>query len=104
MPRCPMRAMTSWATWGRQINRLAGRLESFVGSQKRFLGDIAHELCTPIARVQFALGILEQKAGVEQSEHVNVLHEEVQEMSGLVNELLSFSKAGLNAATVPLTE
>jgi two-component system sensor histidine kinase CpxA len=89
---------------GRQINRLAERLESFVGSQKRFLGDIAHELCAPIARVQFALGILEQRTGQEQREHVDVLHEEVQEMSGLVNELLSFSKAGLNAATVSLTD
>jgi two-component system sensor histidine kinase CpxA len=89
---------------GRQINELASRLESFVGSQKRFLGDIAHELCAPIARIQFALGILEQKAGVEQREHVAVLNEEIQEMSGLVNELLSFSKAGLNSATVPMTE
>jgi two-component system, OmpR family, sensor histidine kinase CpxA len=89
---------------GRQINGLASRLESFVGSQKRFLGDIAHELCAPIARVQFALGILEQRAGSEQREHVAVLNEEIQEMSGLVNELLSFSKAGLNSATVPMTE
>src|SRR5262249_33675239 len=81
-----------------QINRVAGRLDSFVKNQKRFLGDIAHELCAPIARVQFALGILEQKAGDEQRAHVATLHEEVQEMSALVNELLSFSKAGLNAA------
>jgi two-component system sensor histidine kinase CpxA len=88
---------------GAQINRLAARLDSFVKNQKRFLGDIAHELCAPIARVQFALGILEQKAADEQRPHVATLYEEVQEMSGLVNELLSFSKAGLNAETVPLT-
>jgi two-component system sensor histidine kinase CpxA len=87
---------------GAQINRLAARLDSFVKNQKRFLGDIAHELCAPIARVQFALGILEQKAAEEQRGHVAALYEEVQEMSALVNELLSFSKAGLNAQTVPL--
>jgi two-component system sensor histidine kinase CpxA len=88
---------------GAQINRLAGRLDSFVKNQKRFLGDIAHELCAPIARVQFALGILEQKAAEEQRPHVAALYEEVQEMSALVNELLSFSKAGLNANSVPIT-
>ncbi|HKA00468.1 MAG TPA: HAMP domain-containing sensor histidine kinase [Candidatus Solibacter sp.] len=87
---------------GAQINRLAARLDSFVKNQKRFLGDIAHELCAPIARVQFAVGILEQKAGDEQRPRVAALYEEVQEMSALVNELLSFSKAGLNPETVPL--
>jgi len=87
---------------GAQINRMAARLDSFVKNQKRFLGDIAHELCAPIARVQFAVGILEQKAGDAQREHVATLYDEVQEMSALVNELLSFSKAGLHPDTVPL--
>ncbi len=40
---------------GREINRMAARLQSFVKNQKRFVGDIAHELCAPIARIQFAL-------------------------------------------------
>jgi two-component system sensor histidine kinase CpxA len=87
---------------GAQINRLAARLDSFVKNQKRFLGDIAHELCAPIARIQFALGILEQKSGEAERTHVTALYEEVQEMSALVNELLSFSKAGLNPEMVPL--
>lgn len=87
---------------GAQINSMAARLQGFVKNQKRFLGDIAHELCAPIARVQFALGILEQKAEDAQRAHVAALHEEVQEMSGLVNELLSFSKAGLTTDGVPL--
>jgi two-component system, OmpR family, sensor histidine kinase CpxA len=88
---------------GHQIDRMASRLESFVRNQKRFLGDIAHELCAPIARVQFALGILEQKTEEGQRASVAALHEEIQEMSGLVNELLSFSKAGMQAGTVALT-
>ncbi len=88
---------------GEQINRLASRLQGFVRNQKRFLGDIAHELCAPIARIQFALGILEQKAEEAQRPHVALLHEEIQEMSGLVNELLSFSRASLHAESVPLS-
>ena len=88
---------------GEQINRLGRQLASFVRSQKRFLGDIAHELCAPIARIQFALGILEQKAEESLRPHVAVLHDEVQEMSGLVNELLQFSKAGLQPHGAPLT-
>lgn len=91
----------------RQINQMAARLQSFVKNQKRFLGDIAHELCAPIARIQFALGILEQKAalsaGSAQQADVAALHDEIQEMSGLVNELLSFSKAGMNPEAAPVT-
>lgn len=87
---------------GQQIDRMAARLHSYVSNQKRFLGDIAHELCAPIARIQFALGILEQKAEDAQRKHVAALHEEIQEMSALVNELLSFSKAGMSAGAVKL--
>jgi two-component system sensor histidine kinase CpxA len=44
-----------------------------------------------------ALGILEQRAEGQQQAYVQDLHEEVQHMSKLVNELLSFSKASLGA-------
>jgi two-component system sensor histidine kinase CpxA len=84
------------------INRMAARLAGFVSGQKRFLGDIAHELCAPIARIQMALGILEQRAGPEQRACVEDLREEVQHMSALVNELLSFSKAGLRQKELKL--
>ena len=87
---------------GQQIDRMAARLHSFVANQKRFLGDIAHELCAPLSRIKFALGILEQKAGDAQRQHVAALHEEIQEMSALVNELLSFSKAGMSPGSVRL--
>ena len=82
------------------INRMAARLSGFVGGQKRFLGDIAHELCSPIARMQVALGILEQRADPKQAENLKDLREEVEQISGLVNELLSFSKASLAKASI----
>jgi two-component system sensor histidine kinase CpxA len=74
---------------------MAERLQGLVTGQKRFLGDIAHELCTPLSRIQMALGILEQRAGQSCDPYVRDLREEVQQMSGLVGELLSFSKASL---------
>jgi two-component system sensor histidine kinase CpxA len=84
------------------INRMAGRLAGFVQGQKRFLGDTAHELCAPIARMQMALGILEQRADEKQKPYVDDVREELQHMSGLVNELLSFSKAGLRPKALKL--
>ncbi|MBU6402141.1 MAG: HAMP domain-containing histidine kinase [Verrucomicrobia bacterium] len=87
---------------GEAVNQMAGRLDGLVSGQKRFLGDIAHELCSPIARIQVALGILEQRTDPKQKPYVNDLQEEVQHMSGLVSELLSFSKASLEPAAVKL--
>ena len=87
---------------GQSINRMAARLAGFVLGQKRFLGDIAHELCAPIARIQMALGILEQRADEKNQAYVEDLREEVQHMSNLVNELLSFSKASLGAPAIQL--
>jgi two-component system sensor histidine kinase CpxA len=79
------------------INQMAHRLSSYVSGQKRFLGDIAHELCSPIARMQLGVGILEQHASAEEQPYVARVQEEIQHMSALVNELLSFSKASLGA-------
>jgi two-component system sensor histidine kinase CpxA len=84
------------------IDQMAGRLSGLVTGQKRFLGDIAHELCSPIARIQVALGILEQRADDTQKSRLEDLREEVEQMSGLVNELLSFSRASLGKTNLKL--
>ncbi len=86
---------------GGSVNRMAARLSGFVGGQRKFLGDIAHELCSPIARMQMALGIMEQRSK-EPNPYLNDLREEVEHMSNLVNELLSFSKASLGKAQIKL--
>jgi two-component system sensor histidine kinase CpxA len=78
------------------INHMTSRLKGFVNGQKRFLGDIAHELTSPMARIQVGLGILEQKAGPESREQVADVMADVDHMSNLVGELLSFSRAGMN--------
>ena len=83
---------------GQSINQMAGQLEGLVTGQKRFLGDIAHELCSPLAKLRMALGILEQRAVPEQKAYVDSANEKAAQMAGLVNELLSFSKASLGAA------
>ncbi|MFN7932192.1 MAG: HAMP domain-containing sensor histidine kinase [Bryobacteraceae bacterium] len=85
---------------GETINRMASRLLGFVNGQKRFLSGIAHELCTPLATIQFGLGNLERRVDVQQRAAVADIQEEVQHMSALVNELLWFSRAGMQAADV----
>lgn len=87
---------------GTAINHLAARLAGFVGGQKRFLGDISHELNSPLARMQFALSILEDRVDESHRGYVADVREEVELMSKLVAELLEFSKTGMKTANVKL--
>lgn len=85
------------------INQMATRLNGFVEGQKRFLGDIAHELCSPLARLQMVLGIMEQRAGAEQIEHAKSASAKAEQIAALVNELLAFSRASFGAQAVHRT-
>ena len=75
------------------VNSMAGQLDTLVRGQKRFLGDVAHELCSPLARMQAALGILKHRATDEkQTRYVGTLREELDDVGRLVDEeLLNFS-------------
>lgn len=79
----------------RVIQRMAGRLEVLVDGQKRFLGDTAHELCSPLVRIRMGLGVMEQRLEGADRERLQNVEEEVGELARLVDELLAFSKASL---------
>jgi two-component system sensor histidine kinase CpxA len=89
---------------GESVNRMAARLDAHMIGQKKFLGDVAHELCSPLARLQMATGILADSAPANLKETVTDVREEVQQMSTLVNELLSFTKAGMQPREIVRTE
>lgn len=87
---------------GKAINHLASRLNGFVTGQKRFLGDISHELNSPLARMQFALSILEERTDEAGQKYIADVQEEVQLMTRLVAELLAYARAGLKTTAIRL--
>ena len=86
----------------RAINHMTSRLSAFVKGQRRFLGDVAHELGSPIARIQFGLGALEQRVDGENRKRVIEVMEDVNNMSKLAGELLAFSRADMKSDTIKL--
>lgn len=78
------------------IEKMSGRLNLYVNGQKRFLGDIAHELSSPVARQQVALALLEKKSSPAEQALIADIKEEAEHMSALINELLAFSKAAVS--------
>lgn len=92
----PFRRADEWGRLGASINQMATRLDHFTTGHNRFLGDIAHELRSPIARMQVAVAILERQAGGEEAQpSVDALKEDIDMMSALTDELLTFARAKL---------
>lgn len=90
----PPRGNDELGSLGHAIQAMAGRLDHLVSGQKRFLGDAAHELCAPLARLRTGLGILEMKLGESERGHLSSIESDAQDLATLVEEILTFSRAG----------
>jgi len=90
----PLRGNDELGNLGKAIETMAVRLDHLVSGQKRFLGDAAHELCAPLARVRTGLGILEMKLGESERSNLVSIESDTQELATLVEEILAFSRAG----------
>ena len=98
--RVPEQRRDELGELGGSVNAMAARLGELVGHQRRLTADVAHELCSPIARMQRALGVVEQRAVPEQAGYLEKLDRELQHMARLVEEVLSFTKASALPALV----
>ena len=49
------------ADLGRDFDRMTGQLQILLGSQRRLLHDVSHELRSPLARLQAAIGLARQQ-------------------------------------------
>ena len=88
---------------GRALADMASRLEGYVTGQKRFLGDTAHELLSPLARLEVGLSILEERGAGTDPAIVERSLGEVRHLASIVQDLLLFTKSELRAAPVVLT-
>jgi len=88
----------------RSLQKMAGKLDDLVSGQKRFLGDIAHELCSPLVRIRMGLGVLENQLNADDRKKLETVGGEVEELSQLVNELLDFSKASIQPKSLAVTD
>ena len=74
---------------GRDFNGMAERLESMVKAQQRLLGDISHELRSPLARLGVALGLARQRSGAEANGALDRIERESDNLNEMISQLLS---------------
>ena len=87
---------------GRDFDRMTGRLRSLMDSQTRLLHDVSHELRSPLARLQAAIGLAHQQPDKLAASMDRIERESVR-MDKLVGELLTLSRLEAGAVN-PLNE
>ncbi|HYJ90584.1 MAG TPA: ATP-binding protein [Pyrinomonadaceae bacterium] len=80
------------AALARDFDLMAERIESLVTSQQRLLRDISHELRSPLARMNVALGIGKQKASPEVAPQFERIESEADRLNVMIGRLLTLSK------------
>lgn len=77
---------------GRDFNLMAERLESMVKAQQRLLGDISHELRSPLARLGVALGLARQRSGAEANGALDRIERESDNLNEMISQLLTLTR------------
>jgi signal transduction histidine kinase len=77
---------------GRDFNSMAERLESMVKAQQRLLGNISHELRSPLARLGVALGLARQRSGPEASGALDRIERESDNLNEMISQLLTLTR------------
>jgi two-component system sensor histidine kinase CpxA len=71
---------------------MAERLESMVRAQQRLLGDISHELRSPLARLGVALGLARQRSGAEANSALDRIERESDNLNEMISQLLTLTR------------
>jgi two-component system sensor histidine kinase CpxA len=87
----------------RDFDTMAGRLETLVKAQSRLLNDISHELRSPLARLNVALGLARQRAGVESADMLDRIELEASRLNELIGRILTLARLEDGEQDVPPT-
>jgi len=76
----------------RDFDVMAERLENLVKAQSRLLHDISHELRSPLARLNVALGLARQRSGPETESALGRMELESDRLNHLIGSLLTIAR------------
>lgn len=74
------------------FNQMAERIESLINGQQRLLGDISHELRSPLARLNLALGVARRRAGEIAASAHDRIEREAERLNELIEQLLRLTE------------
>ena len=87
----------------RDFDAMAERIETLVKAQSRLLNDISHELRSPLARLNVALGLARQRSGPESATMLERIELEAARLNELIGRLLTLARMEDGEQHVPST-
>ena len=91
--RVEVRGYDEVAQLARTFNEMLDRLQSSFADQRRFLDDVGHELRTPLTIVRGHLELLDEGTPDERDKTRELVLDELDRMTRLVNELLTLAQS-----------
>jgi signal transduction histidine kinase len=83
----------------RDFNQMADRIEILLNSERQLIRDISHELRSPLARLNVALGLARQRAGADAAPQLDRIEREAERLNELIGRLLTLAR--LEGAAAP---
>ncbi len=74
------------------FDHMAQRLQELMSSQRQLLSDVSHELRSPLARLEVALGLARQRADGRATTEFDRIEREAEHLNELIGQLLSLSR------------
>ncbi len=81
------------------FNQMADRIERLVNTQKQLISDISHELRSPLARLNVALGLARQRSPEDAKTALDRIELEADRLNEMIGKLLSLAR--MQGATGP---
>lgn len=86
------------ADLGRDFDRMAGQLHSLIAAQRRLLHDVSHELRSPLARLQAAVGLARQDPAKTEAS-LERIEREASRLDSMVGEILTLARLEAGTGT-----
>lgn len=92
------------AALGADFDLMAEKIQSLIESQRRLLGDISHELRSPLTRLNVALELARQRSGVEAASALERIQREAENLNEMIGQLLTLTRLESGAEALPQVE
>jgi len=89
------------AALGADFDLMAEKIQTLIESQRRLLGDISHELRSPLTRLNVALELARQRSGAEAASALGRIQHEAENLNEMIGQLLTLTRLESGAEVLP---
>jgi two-component system sensor histidine kinase CpxA len=92
------------ASLANDFDEMAEKIQLLIDRQRRLLGDISHELRSPLARLNVALELARQRSGSEATSALERIQREAEILNEMIGQLLTLTRLESGAAEIKKVE